>query len=229
MDKGELYDFFMRPLEVALLRRWRRRLWAPVRGPRVLELGSGTGANLPYHPEGVSVVALDRDPDYLRRARSRAAAGEVPPRTIRGCAENIPFRDGAFDEVVFSFLLCSVDDPSAALDEVYRVLHPGGRVHLLEHCRPRGPMGTIFSALAPTVRRRFGDRIDGEPWRDLARAGFVVETVVGSGGGTLRLIVARKPDPVAGDGKWRNDAGRGEAGDGVRGLSPDDFEEGCED
>ncbi|MFO7941269.1 MAG: class I SAM-dependent methyltransferase [Bacillota bacterium] len=192
MNKGRLYDAFLWPLEAALLRRWRRRLWSEVRGPRVLELGSGTGLNFPYHPEGISVTALEKESDYLTRSRKRQSSGGAKVTFVSGSVEDLPFTDDTFDELVASFILCSVERPQVALREAHRVLKPGGTLRIMEHCRPGGILGNLFDWAAPWIHETFGDRIDGEPVPLLEDAGFRVVSVTHTAGRTLRLLVARK-------------------------------------
>jgi ubiquinone/menaquinone biosynthesis C-methylase UbiE len=117
----------------------RRRLLAPARG-RVLEVGAGPGFNLPHYPhEADELVVTDRLPGMVARAerRARAAGREVEFRLATG--HGLPFEDGSFDTVVASFLLCSVDDQGEVLEEIGRVLRPGGRYLFLEHVRSDDP------------------------------------------------------------------------------------------
>jgi ubiquinone/menaquinone biosynthesis C-methylase UbiE len=116
-----------------LVARYRRDLLAKA-GGEVLEVGLGTGLNLPHYPEQVRrITAVEPNPGMQRRARRRAAAArvEVDVRPCRG--EQLPFPDACFDCVVSTFTLCSIDDVGGALAEVYRVLRPGGRFLFLEH------------------------------------------------------------------------------------------------
>jgi SAM-dependent methyltransferase len=113
--------------------RLRRDLLAAARGD-VLEVGFGTGLNLPHYPARVHrITAVDPNPGMHRLARRRArrAGVEVDQRTLGG--ERLPFDGGAFDCVVSTFTLCSIADVGQALNEVYRVLKPGGRLLFLEH------------------------------------------------------------------------------------------------
>src|SRR5512133_2894703 len=116
-----LYDAALAVLERGGLGRWRRWLAAGARG-RTLDLGSGTGRNLPLLPPGVLAVAVDPRKESLGRARRRAP--RVP--AVVASAEALPFRDGAFETVLCGLVLCSVADPTAALREARRVLAPGG-------------------------------------------------------------------------------------------------------
>ena len=117
----------------------RRKLLAPAEG-RVLEIGGGTGFNLPHYPAGVTgLVVTDRLDGMLDRTRKRAAKVGRTIETAKAAAESLPYEDGSFDTVVGSLVLCSVDDQGRALGEVRRVLKPGGRYLFLEHVRSDDP------------------------------------------------------------------------------------------
>jgi ubiquinone/menaquinone biosynthesis C-methylase UbiE len=128
-----LYDLGLSVLERGSLGRWRRWLVGGTRG-RTLELGAGTGRDLPLYASGQPVIALDPHPGNLEAAVRRAPG--VPH--VRARAEALPFRDGSFDTVVSSLVFCSVDDPEAGLREIRRVLRPGGTLRMVEHVRSTG-------------------------------------------------------------------------------------------
>lgn len=115
------------------LQQLRAETLRPARG-RVLEIGFGTGLNLPHYPAGVeAIVAVEPNPGMQERARPRIAASPVPVEAIRGGAEAIPLADGSIDTAVSVLTLCTVADPLRALAELRRLLRPGGRLLLLEH------------------------------------------------------------------------------------------------
>jgi len=104
-----IYDHFMLPFERGALKRWRRKLWEGVKGGAVLEVGVGTGANLPFYPEGGAVVGLDRSVRMLRRARGRGLE-----MAVLGDVEALPFGDATFDDVVSTLVFCSVGTSGGA-------------------------------------------------------------------------------------------------------------------
>jgi SAM-dependent methyltransferase len=134
-----LYDAFMSVFEWTGLARWRTWLVAGARG-RILEVGCGTGRNLPLYGATTRLVALELDRHVLRAARRRA--GGVP--LVVGNAEDLPFRDGAFDTVVSGLVFCSVRDAGRGLAEVRRVLRPDGQFRLLEHVRSGSRLGAAL-------------------------------------------------------------------------------------
>jgi demethylmenaquinone methyltransferase / 2-methoxy-6-polyprenyl-1,4-benzoquinol methylase len=121
--------------------RWRRAMVAAVRagaGERVLDVATGTGlvARELRRLYGCRVVGLDQSEDMLSRARP--LVGPVYEQLVRGEAERLPFADGEFDALTFTYLLRYVDDPAAAMRELARVVRPGGRIAMLEfHVPPR--------------------------------------------------------------------------------------------
>jgi ubiquinone/menaquinone biosynthesis C-methylase UbiE len=125
-----MYDTVLQAMEWTGLGRWRHWLAAGARG-RTLDLGCGTGRNLPLLPPGSRVVGADPCPQNLARARRRAPGALL----VRARAEALPFKEDAFDTVVSGFVFCSVSDPAASLAEIRRVLAPGGVLRMLEHVR----------------------------------------------------------------------------------------------
>lgn len=111
----------------------RRQAIGLARGA-VLEIGVGSGRNLPlYGPAVEGVCAIDPSAELLRLAAERSAEAAVPVALARASAERLPFSDAAFDTVVTTWTLCSIADPLAALIETRRVLKTGGRLVFVEH------------------------------------------------------------------------------------------------
>ncbi len=116
----------------------RRRVLEGVRG-RALEIGAGTGSNLPhYGPDVNSLVAVEPEPRLRTRLEEAARSARFPVTVVDAVADRLPFPDAAFDAVVATLVLCSVPDQAAALAEVRRVLRPGGRLAFWEHVRAEG-------------------------------------------------------------------------------------------
>lgn len=173
---------------------WRRRLWSLVQGPAVLEIGVGTGKNLSYYPPNLTMTAIDLTPGMLERARRRAASLGVNATLQIGDAQQLDFPDATFDDVVATFVFCSVPDPVLGLREAARVLKPGGRLLLLEHMRAATPLaGALMDLLNPVVVRMMGANINRRTVENVQRSGLHVEQVEDLGlGGIFKLIVARK-------------------------------------
>jgi ubiquinone/menaquinone biosynthesis C-methylase UbiE len=120
-------------LDTTVVAEQRRKLLEEVKGT-VLELGFGTGHNLPYYPAGIDrVVAVDPSAASAKLARQRIAAAPFPVEYRNLTGERLDAPDHSFDAVVSTFTLCTIPDPIAALEQVRRVLKPGGSFHLLEH------------------------------------------------------------------------------------------------
>jgi ubiquinone/menaquinone biosynthesis C-methylase UbiE len=143
------YDRQIARTEKAGLRAFRERLLAEASGD-VLEIGGGTGANLPcYGPAVRSLTITEPQPPMLRRleraVREHGAgqhgAGRHRPeaKVLRAPAEDLPFDDDSFDVAVSTLVLCGVDDQPRALRELRRVLRPGGRLLFIEHVRSADP------------------------------------------------------------------------------------------
>jgi len=133
------YDTFMARSEKAGLRAHRQALLARVKG-RVLEIGGGTGANLPFYGSGVEeLVITEPEEPMARRLERKLGDYSLPARVVRAPAEELPFEDGSFDFAVSTLVLCTVDDPARALAEIHRLLKPGGQLLFVEHVRSDEP------------------------------------------------------------------------------------------
>ncbi len=170
-----LYDAVMWPFERAAIGDWRRRLAATARG-RVLEIGSGTGAQFRWYAPGTEVTALEPDASMRERARRRAARAAARVTVVDGRAEELPFADASFDAAVSAFALCTVADPAAALAELRRVLVPGGALLLLEHVHLHWEPGRAVQKLAAPAWAAVagGCRLDRDTVTFAREAGFSV-------------------------------------------------------
>jgi ubiquinone/menaquinone biosynthesis C-methylase UbiE len=132
---ARLYDHMMARTEKAGLADRRQALLAAASGD-VLEIGAGTGANLPHYGKRVRTLALtEPEKPMVRRLHKRIDRQRPDAKLLRAPAEDLPFNDDSFDAVVSTLVLCTVDDQSRALREIRRVLRPGGRLLFIEHVR----------------------------------------------------------------------------------------------
>jgi ubiquinone/menaquinone biosynthesis C-methylase UbiE len=147
------YDPFLSRGERRGMRARRAALIGDARG-RVLEIGAGTGLNVEHYPTGLDELVLAEPiaamADLLRRRL--VTAGRVAT-VVEAPAEQLPFPDASFDTVVSTMVLCTVEDPHAAIDEIARVLRPGGSLLFVEHVR---------STDSPRLAR-WQDRLE-KPW-----------------------------------------------------------------
>lgn len=147
-----IYDRMSAGEERGFMGEMRRELLADVRGD-VLEIGAGTGANFTYYLDTARVIALEPDPYMRRRAEARLATLVRPNITLLAApAESLPVDDAFFDVVISTLVLCTVRDLPRALEEISRVLRPGGQLHFIEHVRGTGFAGRTQDFIKPVWR-----------------------------------------------------------------------------
>ena len=191
IKEAERYDRGLWLLEVSSLQKLRKQLLAQVTGT-VLEIGMGTGVNLPIY-NGVDFVAgIDLRPQVLAGAQAREQA---PPFGV-SCANahHLPFGNGRFDNIVSTLVFCCIPDPPLAFAEIRRVLKPNGRFYLLEHVRGQNPISQrLTDWLQPAWFAMQGEcHLNRETAVTLQESGFTIEESSTHGFSVLQMMVVRK-------------------------------------
>jgi ubiquinone/menaquinone biosynthesis C-methylase UbiE len=173
------YDKFMAGTEKAGLADRRKKLLGRTRG-RVLEVGGGTGANLPFYGKEVAEVAITEPEEPMaRRLERKLGSSSVPARVVRAPAEQLPFDDASFDFVVSTLVLCTVTDPARALAEIHRVLKPEGQFLFLEHVRSDSAKLARWQDRLNGINKRIGHgcNCNRPTLENIERAGFSVTEI----------------------------------------------------
>ena len=180
----------------------RRRCLENVTGT-VLEVGFGTGLNLPHYPRTVTkVVGVDPSETSARLARRRIAASPFPVEIIGLSAEKIPVADASFESLVSTFTLCTIPDVANALLEMRRALRPGGRLYFVEHGRAEDPDVQRWQDRLDSMQQRIfgGCHLNRRISTLIGQAGFEIERLENSYmkgapkfGGFLYRGVAKRP------------------------------------
>jgi len=128
------YDYAMRSTEKKCLNQWRKELLSQAQG-ELLEIGAGTGVNLPHYPETVARITLSEPDGQMRKILERKTLTSQQSRVkvTSWEAESVDMPDSSFDTIVSTLVLCSVPDLENSLKEIYRLLRPAGTFLFLEH------------------------------------------------------------------------------------------------
>ena len=161
-----IYQFYQRQvfphllnqvMQTASLMDKRRELLLPIEG-EVLEIGFGTGLNIPFYGNVDVLYALEPNPDIYHLAVERVQHAPFHVRHVQAHAEKLPFADQSLDHVVSTWTLCSIARLVQALAEIYRVLKPTGTLHLVEHVKhPNSVKIQSLQTLLTPIQKRIGD------------------------------------------------------------------------
>jgi ubiquinone/menaquinone biosynthesis C-methylase UbiE len=160
----------------------------------VLEVAIGTGRNLPFYPRGIQLTGIDFSPAMLEIARDRASALAIDVTLLEADAQHLPFADDRFDTVVCTLALSSIPDPAAAINEMHRVLHPGGQLLVVGHvASPHRVVRAGQRRLERLSIRLAGDHQTRQPYPDIVAAGLTVDRRERLRAGVIERIRAVKP------------------------------------
>ena len=145
---------------------------------RIVEIGFGSGFNVPFYPADVErVLAVEPSDTAWRLASRRVDRSPVPVEQVGLDGQSLPIEDASCDGAICTFALCTIPDPGAALAEIRRVLRPGGRFHLLEHGLAPDARVAAFQHRVEPLQRRIADgcHLTRDPVALVTGAGFAVE------------------------------------------------------
>ena len=172
-----IYDRMMSRGEKSTVQRHRGELLARAHG-RTLEIGAGTGANIPFYPDAIEELILAEPFEPMRRRMERKLSESGrSASTLDASAESIPLEEESMDTVVSTLVLCTVDFQARALSEIARVLRPGGQLLFIEHVRSHSPRMARWQDRFETPWRHFaaGCRCNRDTIASIAAAGFSTE------------------------------------------------------
>jgi ubiquinone/menaquinone biosynthesis C-methylase UbiE len=168
---SRFYDFIEFPIEFLLFRHWRKYLFKHIKGPRVLEIGIGTGKNLKYYRNDYFPVAIDLSEGMLSQAKPIAKSKGVS--LVQMDAQRLAFPDNTFDTVLGTFVFCSIPDAVKGLREIKRVLKPDGQLLLVEHVLPKNALlRFLFNLFDPIMVSLVGAHIARKTSDNILKAGF---------------------------------------------------------
>jgi len=180
--------------------------WAPFKneffsrmgGGRILFLAVGTGLDIQFFPERRDIVGIDISPKMIEKARGRA--GRYPGSlALRVCdVHALDYPDDHFDQIFTSCTFCSVPEPVRGLESLKRVLKPGGELHMFEHTGSRYFPFNMMMHLMTQLSKHVGPEMNRATVENVARAGFVVDSVHHVYLDVVKTIHAHAPiDPPA--------------------------------
>jgi len=190
---SRIYDLFQRPMEKYFFSSLRKRALAFAIG-EVLEVGIGTGKNIPYYPDSIVLKGIDFSRGMLEKAKMRKENLSLKNVTLLEMdVENMSFQDESFDTVVSTFAFCTVPNPLKGLQEVYRVLRQGGKAVFLEHMKSNSFFLNIpLYMMNVFTKTLVGTSMIRETQKNIEKIGFKIKDVQNVYSDIVRLIVAGK-------------------------------------
>jgi ubiquinone/menaquinone biosynthesis C-methylase UbiE len=190
---SHLYDTFEYPIERVLFQKLRTKAISYAQ-KNTLEVGVGTGKNLPYYDPDIILKAIDFSSGMLKVAHRKQKNVQVKHLQLyKMDVQQLAFDSSSFDTVVSTFVFCTVPDPIAGLKEVYRVLKPSGTAIFLEHMKSHyGLVNIPLYVMNVFSTRLLGTSMVRETQKNIELVGFTIESVEKKTFDIVRLIIARK-------------------------------------
>lgn len=190
---SKVYDLLEKPVEKFKFSNLREKAHTSLKG-KVLEVGIGTGKNMLYYPDDIEVVGIDFSKGMLAKAQVK-----INKLTLSNVSllemdiENMKFEDESFDTVLSVFVFCTVPRPIIGLQEVYRVLKPGGKAVFIEHMKSANALLNIpLYMMNLFTISLLGTSTIRETQKNIEKVGFKIENVQNEWFDIVRFIVAKK-------------------------------------
>ncbi len=185
---ASVYDIFEQPMELMLFKKWRTEVLSSLKG-KCLEVGVGTGKNIPFYPDGIDMTAIDFSEKMLEKAKFKAETLKKNINFIHMDAQNMDFKDNTFDSVFTTCVFCSVPDPVKGLMEIKRVCRSDGKIIMIEHVRSeKKVIGLIMDIFNPITVNLYGANINRKTVENVRNAGFTQVKVTNLAGDIVKKI-----------------------------------------
>ena len=171
-----LYDKIIQSTETKWLRAARQNMLQGLTG-QILEIGAGTGANFTHYSLQARVTAIEPSNHFFKRAQSKLADTSANIQLENANAENLPFKDNAFDTTIATLVFCTIHNPMKALAEVRRVTKPEGQLLLIEHVQANTPIKRLLINLWNPAQQFLagGCNLNRDTKSNVTNAGFRIE------------------------------------------------------
>ncbi|HIH15313.1 MAG TPA: class I SAM-dependent methyltransferase [Nanoarchaeota archaeon] len=190
---ARVYDFFEYPIERLFFARIRRETLSPLKG-KVLEIGVGTGKNLPYYNwKNIEYTGIDFSKNMLEMAKRKNFS---KAKMVYMDAQDMDFKENSFDYIVTTFVLCSIPDPVKALKEMQRVIKKEGKIIMVEHVRSKNPLLAFWQDIHnPLTKFFFGSNINRDTKGNIKKSGLhIIKEESLALGDIFRRFEAKKGD-----------------------------------
>lgn len=169
---AKFFDALEIPMGTSGFAKWRKEMVSQATG-KTLEVGVGTGKNIPFYPENIDVTAIDFSEKMLEEAKVKYQHSPLKINFLEMDVQNMDFEDNTFDTVITSCVFCSVPNPVKGLKEIKRVLKPNGRLIMLEHVRSNNKvLGKLMDWFNFIPLYIMGANINRKTNQNLIKAGF---------------------------------------------------------
>jgi ubiquinone/menaquinone biosynthesis C-methylase UbiE len=172
---AKFYDQIESFIENKLFGKLRKETFGDLKS-NILEIGIGTGKNIPYYGKGAKITGIDLSPKMLEKAQVKAKKLKTKVQLLQMDAQHLDFKNNSFDYVIGSFVLCSIPYPVKALKEIKRVTKENGKIIFIEHVLSKNKLIALCEKTHnPITRRLFGFNINRKTGENILKSGLIIE------------------------------------------------------